>query len=725
MALSDSNILSQESRTMKFVTSLPDIKLYFGRMCARDSISEAFNYNVELFSDDHNIDILSLLGNPATVHLKLGSGDWRYFNGIVSEFSFTGTQDRHAVYTATLRPWLWFLTRTSDCRIFQNKTVPDIVMEVFRDFGFSDFRDDLSSSYRNWEYCVQYRESAFDFVSRLLEQEGIYYYFEHEDDKHTLVLADSLAAHCATPDYAEVPYFPPDDDALREEDHISQWSVSKSVQSGKVTLNDFNFQTPRASLEVKSSIAREHLHADYEVYDYPGEYLTADEGNAYVRRHIEELQAKHESAKGSGNVANLVAGSLFTLTDFPRDDQNREYLLVSTNYDLVNNSYVSGSTGSSECHCSFTAVDSSEQYRAPQKTPKPIVQGPQTALVVGQGDIHTNQYACVKVQFHWDRYGESDENSSCWVRVSQNWAGKDWGSMSLPHVGHEVIVEHLEGDPDRPIITGRVYNDANMPPASLPDKKTQTTWQCHGGNYITFEGDLEIQALIQYSPTYNTQVTLGELTLVNDNSITIGGYTCCTDGNHTEKTKGDKDVSVWGHMKEFVKGNFIDTISGFQHSTNLGWTSNLIVGFKTEVVRGAVTTNTKGVKTEITAGRTFNHDKSTKYELTGDEFKQKVPSVLQQIKIVKRLITDNEKTEIGKSRVVKVGENHSLEAKTSKTVAEKIEQKGETVCLSGADLISVISDINEFRSKKSDTKADEIKLKGKTSINNGVMDILK
>jgi len=727
MSQGDADILSQESRTMKFTTS-PDMHLHFERMSAQEGISEAFKYDVELLSDDHNIDIVPLLGNSATVHMKLATGKWRYFNGLISEFSFSGTQDRHAVYKATVRPWMWFLTRTSDCKIFQNKSVPDIIKEVFRSFEFSDFKDELNDSYRKWEYCVQYRESAFDFVSRLLEQEGIYYYFEHEEDKHTLVLADSLAAHSVIPDYEEIPYFPPDEGALREDDHISQWSVSRSVQSGRVALNDFNFEKPKVSLKVQSSIVRSHEHSDYEVYDYPGEYSTENEGNAYVRRRIEELQAKHECAQGSGNVANLAVGSIFTLTDYPRDDQNREYLVISTNYQLVNNAYVSGSHGAaaghSECHCSFTVVDSSVQFRAPQVTPKPIVQGPQTALVVGQGEIHTNNYACVKVQFHWDRYGKSDENSSCWVRVSQNWAGKDWGSMSLPHVGHEVIVEHLEGDPDRPIITGRVYNDANMPPASLPDKKTQTTWHCHGGNSLTMEGGIDIQSVSLFSPTFNTQVTMGELTLVNDNSITIGGYTCCTDGNHTEITKGDRDIRTKG--KEFwrVDGCHHKHIKGWVSSSVLGFKTSFIGGAKTEVLVGAETKINKSVKTEIIRGRVFKNEKHQAYKITDDDLKQKASDVWQKLKNIKRIVKNDENIEIGGNQILKIGDDYSLEAKTTKIVAKKIEQKGETVYLSSTELLSMVSDLNKIRCKVSDTKADKIKLNGKTSINNNTMEIL-
>jgi len=387
---------------------------------------------------------------------------------------------RYGLYRATLSPWLWFLTRTSDCRIFQNMTVPAIIEQVFHDHGFNDFiPTKLSGSYRTWEYCVQYRETDFNFVSRLMQQEGIYYYFTHENGKHTLVLADNPGSHSTFSGYDQVPYYPPDVQEFRERDHIYEWTVEKQVQSGAYALNDFDFMAPRKNLRTLASTPKDHAMADLPMYDYPGDYTEASDGNAYSAVRLQELLAQHEILRGQGIARGLAVGYLFSLTHYGREDQNRKYLIVSAVHDLQSDTYesVAGIDAAKPYVGRITAIDAQQQYRAPRINPKPVVQGPQTAIVVGaSGDeIHTDQYGRVKCQFHWDRYGEANQNSSCWIRVAQSWAGKKWGTLYLPRVGHEVIVDFLEGDPHRPIITGRVYNDINKPPYTLPDNKTMST----------------------------------------------------------------------------------------------------------------------------------------------------------------------------------------------------------------------------------------------------------
>ena len=378
----------------------------------------------------------------------------------------------------TLHPWLWFLTRTADCRIFQEMAVPEIIKQVFRDHGFTDFEEALSGDYRRWTYCVQYRETDFNFVSRLMEQEGIYYYFKHESNRHMLVLSDSVSSHDPFPGYEKIPYFPPDEHLIREKHYIHEWSISREIQPGTYALTEYDFENPKANLLVKSAIDRNHAQSKLEIFDYPGEYLTASEGDAYVRARIEELHAEYELTQGQSNARGLAVGSLFQLTDYPREDQNQEYLVVSATHEMESDAYSSGSAGGSEdvYTCSFTALSSKQQFRAERTTPKPLVQGPQTAMVVGPSgeEIHTDKFGRVKVQFHWDRYGKKDQNSSCWVRVAQLWAGTQWGGIHIPRIGQEVIVEFLEGDPDHPIITGRVYNNDNMPPYGLPANATQS-----------------------------------------------------------------------------------------------------------------------------------------------------------------------------------------------------------------------------------------------------------
>jgi len=448
--------------------------LLVSRMNGTEQLSRLFQMDLDLLLEGGQIALEDVLGQPMTVHLQLPDDETRHISGIVSRFCYTGNSGRYALYQATLRPWLWFLTRSADCRIFQDKTVPDIIMQVFRDHGFSDFEDALTGTYRTWDYCAQYRESAFNFVSRLMEHEGIYYYFRHEEDRHHLVLADSCAAHQSRPGYEQVPFRPFEEGRGRERGTVFRWSIAREVQPGGYALKDFDFERPRADLSVRSSASAGGPHPEFEIYDYPGEYSQSDDGDHYARTRMEELQTQVLQTQGTTDAPGLGAGTLFELIDHPRENQNCEYLIISASFDVQSAPYESGQEGGEEPEytCSFTVVESRESYRPPRITPKPVVPGPQTAIVVGKSgeEIWTDEIGRVKVQFHWDREGAMDESSSCWIRVSQPWAGRGFGTVAVPRVGQEVIVEFLEGDPDRPIITGRVHNPVQKPPFPLPSR---------------------------------------------------------------------------------------------------------------------------------------------------------------------------------------------------------------------------------------------------------------
>ncbi|WOE79519.1 type VI secretion system tip protein VgrG [Pseudomonas protegens] len=453
----------------------PDV-LLLNSMGGGEELGRLFDYQLQLTSSDANIDLNQLLGKPMGLSVQLDDGSQRYFHGIVARCSQNVDSGQFASYQVTLRPWLWLLSRTSDCRIFQNLSIPQIIKQVFRDLGFSDFEDALSRPYREWEYCVQYRETSFDFVSRLMEQEGIYYFFRHEKDRHVLVLADAYGAHSSVPGYASVPYYPRDEQQ-RERDHIFDWHLAQEVQPGSLELNDYDFQRPSARIDVRSAMPRPHSAGDYPLYDYPGTYVQSSDGEHYAQTRIEALQSLHERIELSGNARGLGVGNLFNLTGFSRQDQNREYLIVGIHYYVVQESLeTGGSSGSAQFESHLTCIDAQQSFRPLAKTQRPIVQGPQTARVVGPAgeEIWTDQYGRVKVHFHWDRHDQSNENSSCWIRVSQAWAGKNWGSMQIPRIGQEVIVSFLEGDPDRPIITGRVYNAEQTVPYDLPANATQS-----------------------------------------------------------------------------------------------------------------------------------------------------------------------------------------------------------------------------------------------------------
>ena len=453
----------------------PDV-LLLKHMGGGDELGRMFDYSMQLVSTDGAIDLNQLLGKPMSLALRLDDGSQRYFHGIVARCSQEVGQGQFASYQVTLRPWLWLLTRTSDCRIFQHQTIPQIIKQVFRDLGFSDFEDALSRPYREWEYCVQYRESSFDFVSRLMEQEGIYYFFRHEKDRHVLVLADAYGAHQNVPGYESVPYFPPDGQH-RERDHISGWRLAQEVQPGSLELNDYDFQRPAANINVRSAMPRPHSAGDYPLYDYPGTYVQSQDGEHYARTRIEALQSLHEQVELGSNARGLGAGHLFSMTGFGREDQNREYLIVGARYFVSQESLETGNgAGGPQFESTLTCIAAQQSFRPLASTSRPIVKGPQTAIVVGPAgeEIWTDQFGRVKVHFYWDRHDQSNENSSCWIRVSQAWAGKNWGSMQIPRIGQEVIVSFLEGDPDRPIITGRVYNAEQTVPYDLPANATQS-----------------------------------------------------------------------------------------------------------------------------------------------------------------------------------------------------------------------------------------------------------
>ena len=586
--------ISQKNRPIQVATPLGEDVLLFYRMRGTERLGGPFAFELELLSENGAIDPDKMLGENVTVGLSLPGDQWRYFNGYVARFGQYETLEGFAQYRATLRPWLWFLTRAANCRIFQHQTVPDIVKQVFRDQGFSDLQERLGCHYAVREYCVQYRETDFDFVSRLLEEEGIYYYFTHANGKHTLVLADSPAAHEPFPGYAKIPYHPEQGgiDKARA-DHLHAWTLEREVQPGAHALTDYDFKKPKADLTAKSAIIMPHAHAEYERFDYPGRYTEVGNGEHLARSRMEERRAQFEGFAGQGNARGLGAGHVFTLAEHRRTQLNREYLVVSATYRLRLDSYLaSASTGAADdlFHCTCQALDSAHPYRPPRRTVKALVHGAQTAVVVGPAgeEIYTDQYGRVKVQFHWDRYGKQDENSSCWIRVSQPWAGQHWGMVSLPRIGQEVVVDFLEGDPDRPLITGSVYNNSQMPPYALPANKTQSgikSRSSKGGqpahfNEIRFEDkkgaeqvyihaeknlDSVVENCESHSVGANRTKTIGhdETTHVkHDRTETVDHNETVTVGKDILITAGDSITLTVGASTLIMKSNGSITLNG-------------------------------------------------------------------------------------------------------------------------------------------------------------------
>jgi type VI secretion system secreted protein VgrG len=561
-------------RLIEIATPLVKNMLMAHRMQVREALSSLGDIDVDLLSERADIEVDGVLGQNMTVKLELQDGSPRYFNGYVSRFAQTGTSGRYHAYRATLRPWLWFLTRTADCRIFQDMTAPEIIAQVFSAHHIADFRNCLTDSYRRRDYCVQYRETDFNFVSRLMEEEGIYYYFLHGQEQHTLVLADGYSAHQPAPNYETIPFVGTERMVRPEQETISSWEYEREVRPGKYQLQDYDFERPSAALRVGSTAINEHALAEYEIYDYPGDYGKSSDGEQYVRRRMEEQHARFETAHGESNARGLAAGFLFRLSSQSRSDQNREYLITSTTYTIASNAYETQDAGEAACVCSFTAQSSREQFRPPRHTPRPVIQGPQTAIVVGpRGDeIHTDKYGRVKVQFHWDRYGKRDENSSCWIRTAHPWAGKGWGMIAIPRIGQEVIVEFLEGNPDRPIITGRVYNAEQMPPYTLPANMTQSgilSRSTRGGtsgnaNEFRFEDKKgDEQVLLHAEKDLKVETEHDETrTVGHDRNETIGRNDSLDVGKELMINAGDSVTIVTGSASLTMKRDGTIRIEG-------------------------------------------------------------------------------------------------------------------------------------------------------------------
>ncbi len=624
---------TQDSRLFELDTPLGKDALLLQALRGVEALSYPFEWTLEMLSEKGDINPDDLLGNKISVGMTLPNKKKRWFHGFVSEFSTGAWVQNYSTYRAIVRPWFWLLTRTADCRIFQEMTVPQIFEEVVKQYGLTDYQLKLSGSYEPWEYCVQYRETDFNFLSRLLEQEGIYYFFVHEEDKHTMMLVDDASQHQAWPGYEKVPYYAPGGNAdERERDHLENWLWTKSVQPGTYATDDFDFEKPRKSLSGSDTVARQHVRADFEVFDYPAELskMESSQTEVVAKVRIQELQTAYLTARGDGNAAGLGAGWKFTLDKYPRKDLNIDYLTTMARYSMTADAFETGTHTGADFSIAIEAIDFKTPFRPARRTPKPAVQGAQTAMVVGKSgeEIFTDKYGRVKVQFHWDRYGKQDEKSSCWVRVSQLWAGKAWGGIHIPRIGQEVIVSFLEGDPDQPIITGRVYNGDSMPPYALPANATQSGIKSRssksGGeanfNEIRFEDKKGSEMLTLHAEKdqevaveHDEAVSIGHdrtESVGHDETITIGN-------NRTEKVGVNETITIGSNRVENVGSNETITIGSnrtisvgasetasvaLQRTHNVGINETISVGAAQEVNIGAAQTITVGAVQATTVG---------------------------------------------------------------------------------------------------------------------------
>lgn len=544
-------VYTQQNRFIAIDTPLGQDVLLLQGFTGQEGISRLFSYQLNLLSEDASLSFARIVGQRVTIKIALADDGERYINGFVSRFAQSGSDARFTHYRAEVVPWLWFLTRTTDCRIFQNMTVPDIITKIFKDLGFTDFKHRLEGTFEPRDYCVQYRETDFNFVSRLMEEYGIFYFFEHEEKKHTLVLANSPTIHqpCPGQPDARCDFTA---GAMLEEDVIAGLQMEQELRPGRYALTDYNFESPSTSLAVNvTSTTNIGGNGKYEVFDYPGEYLKKAQGENLARIRMEEEEAPHLVVSGSGTCRAFTPGYRFDLVGHYSPSMDKCYVLTEVQHVAsVGESYAGARADAGERYSNhFTCIPFDVPFRPPRVTPRPTVQGPQTAIVVGKAgeEIWTDKYGRVKVQFHWDREGKRDENSSCWIRVSHPWAGKGWGSVSIPRIGQEVIIDFLEGDPDQPIITGRVYNAEQMPPYALPaggvvsGLKSNSTKGGGGYNEISMndtKGKEKLTVHAQYD--MDTTIEHDETHTVKTGNRTIKVET----GTHTETIKGDTKITI-------------------------------------------------------------------------------------------------------------------------------------------------------------------------------------
>jgi len=571
----------QAGRPFEVTTPAGADVLLAERFAGEEAISAPFEYKVRMLSENDSISASTLLRQTVAVKVLLSDGSARYINGVVRRFIQLGRRHKYAAYEATLVPWFWFLSLDQDCRIFQRKTVQQIIETVFQAAGYADFQFKLYKTYTPRDYCVQYRETSLNFVSRLLEQEGIFYFFEHTAEKHTMIITDSGPGITNCPNQSTF-NMAPEAAAMIHEDVITQFDRDQRVGTGKVTLNDYNFETP--STDLKSTISGPEKN---EIYDYPGKYPDRGEGDRYSRIRLEERETTIVTTSGNSNCRALVTGYKFDVKRHYRRDLNQTYLLTSLRQTMSSSEYAAAGEGGGGVEYSneFEAVPFSTPYRPPSRASKAVVLGPQTAVVVGPSgeEIYTDKYGRVKVQFYWDRVGAKNENSSCWVRVSQEWAGKTWGSIHLPRIGQEVVVSFLEGDPDRPIITGRVYNADQTVPYTLPDNQTQSGMKSRsskggsGDNYneIRIEDKKGSELILVHAEKdLTTEVENDEnRTVGHDRTTSIKNNETKTveqgDETHTVKT-GKQTVTIQGNQTVTIKqGNQATTLEMGNQSTEL------------------------------------------------------------------------------------------------------------------------------------------------------------
>jgi type VI secretion system secreted protein VgrG len=586
------------TRAIKLKSDLGD-KLVFARLQAQEELGRLSEFRIDALCKDAKPNLGALLGTEMAVSLSMSDGYKRHFHGIVVEAAQTGfariLDHQQATCSFVLRPKAWLLTRRADSRIFKKKKVVDIVKLLLNEIGYGDIKVSTSGTYAEREYCVQYRETGFNFISRLMEQEGIYYYFEHSDSKHTMVLSDALSAHARMPGFGSLPYSPTNGTERIREGVILDWRSGYAVRSTHYGLSDYDPLKPKTKLDEVHSVDAVHKILAMELDDYAGDFEEPAVGKHYATVRVEAENVPYFRQSGSTNAVGFLTGGLFALTAHPNGDENQEYLAVSARTMLRDAATTSGSgTEESLYECHFDVIPGKRPFRSALITPRPIIAGLQTAVVMGTNttadeDIEVDKYGRVQVAFHWKAHNVARQELSCPARVATSWAGKQWGTIHIPRIGQEVVVSFLEGNPDRPLIIGSVYNADNMPPYALPANMTQSgiKSRSHKGGGAAHFNEFRFEDKKGSEEVYlHAEKNLKEM-VENDHLVDIGN-------DEIENIKGNRTHTIDKDEKFEIKQNRTHKVGqedkldvGANATTSVKQKYKLTAGTEIELVTGA------------------------------------------------------------------------------------------------------------------------------------------
>jgi type VI secretion system secreted protein VgrG len=594
--------------TLQCTASAPLDVLSVRSLQGNEAVSQLFEFTLECMAQDTKLDLASAIGLHVSVTLRAGSVE-RIVDGLCARITAFPMDPGYTRYVLELRPWLWWLSLASNNRIFQAKSLPEIVEAVFKAHGYSDYELKLTGSYDTRDYCVQYGESDFAFVSRLMEEAGIFYFFLFESQRHVMVLADTSDAFldCGVSGAIR---FMPGEVGVREQQVITEGQLRMQAVSGSYQASDYEFKTPSTSLYAQAQ-AKSGAST---IYEYPGGYFDKASGDAITKRRVSDLRTREQEFAAASTSRALGAGLSFTLSDHDRDDANIKWAVLEIGLQASHEAY----------HNRFVAIPASTTYYPPRITPRPRIHSTQLAIVVGKSgeEIWTDAHGRIKVQFYWDREGKNDENSSCWIRVAQLWAGAAWGGQFIPRIGQEVVVSFVDGDPDRPLVTGCVYNGSNALPYACPDNQTKSTIKSqsskggNGFNEIRFEDKADSEEIYLHAQKdFKTDVLHDETwSIGNDETRTVKQNQTLEVQEGNQKVtiaKGNRTVDVsTGDDALTVKGKLTRSVTGDEKATNAANFTQSVSGDFKLTVSGNLTIEVSGA-IQIKAGQNFNAEAGT------------------------------------------------------------------------------------------------------------------